>query len=137
MMFDVELLGVDSDFFRGEQYTFVEFQPALIPYKATFNSSQARRFLSAIKKHKGFQPTQQHEKIMTISFESIENKINNISSKDPVMSVYFSSNDEGEVLLVISIDRVQKPLDPEIFYLDGENISKLEDMLQMLYIAQK
>ncbi len=142
-MFNGYINGGDSTYYRGEQYTSLEFQSALIPYKATFNSSQTRRLLSAIKKYREFSKQTKNksyqERLTTITFNTIKNQRNNISSKDPLLTVYFSANENDEHFMVFSIGRIQKDvaLKPEVFYLDDQSINDLEEILQMSYLAQK
>ncbi len=142
-MFNGYISGGDSTFYRGEQYTSLEFQSALIPYKATFNSSQTRRLLSAIKKYREFSKQTKNkshrERLTSISFDSIQNKRNNISSKDPLLTIYFSANENNEYIMVFAIGRIQKDvaLQMEVFYLDDQSVNDLEEILQMSYLAQK
>ncbi len=142
-MFNGNIQGVTSSYYRGDRHTFLEFQSALIPYKATFNSSQTRRLLSAIKKYRDFSKQTKNkshqEKLTTITFDTIENQRNNIYSKDPILTIYFSANENNEYFMVFSIGRIQKDvaLKPEVFYLDAQSINDLEEILQMSHLAQK
>ncbi len=61
-------------------YTYVEFQPAIANYKASFNSDQKTRLLYAIKKYKALKNKQfvDDQKITSMYFQKIENVQNKI-----------------------------------------------------------
>ncbi|MGL4676924.1 MAG: hypothetical protein ACRCWI_04565 [Brevinema sp.] len=146
MMFDMysnTVPVVDVRIDQGEEYTIIDFQPALIPYRAVFQSSQAKRLLSVIKKHKEHQQNAEelgyYQKLMTISFYSIEDRRQRISSLNPSLTVYFDATGEGEQILIFSIGRIQKGMmiKPEMFYLTRQGIDELETILQKFYLAKK
>ncbi|MGL5955561.1 MAG: hypothetical protein ACRC0X_03000, partial [Brevinema sp.] len=130
---------------RGEEYITIDFQPALIPYRAVFQSSQTKRLLSAIKKYKEYQQKsvfgelESYEKLMTLTFHLIEDRKRNVASQNPSLTIYFLSSGNKEQLLVFSIGRIQKEttINPEIFYLTQQGIEELEEMLQNSYLAKK
>lgn len=129
----------------GEQYTALEFQPALTPYKVVFRSYQVRRLLTAIKKYHELKTLAQkekrdiNEKLMTIAFDEILDLKNRISAENPSLTIYFKSVDVNEYVLVFSVSKIKDgvSLEPEMFYFGTEVIAYLEKELQLSYLAQR
>lgn len=136
---------VSTTYKFGEQFTTLEFQPALTPYKVVFRSYQVRRLLSAIKKYHELRQKAQKEnrdinqQLMVIAFDEIQDQTNKISAENPSLTVYFRSVEQNEYVLMFSVGRIEKgvALAPEIFSFGTDVIALLEEELQLSYLAQK